>query len=120
MSKFTSLQIAVTETVYNNATFREKLESAWTWLTGSSDYTNLWAGWNSNYRVVASPSITVYVYRNSLKNIKGDLLRTMTPTAISNLIAKVKEHPQVEASVNKTPDASLAAWGVEAKPSAGP
>lgn len=112
----TYLQIAVSENVWVLPGFSNKWTEAYEWLTGETNSTMQWAGWNSNYRAVAATNVTVYVYRNSLKNIKADLVNTVTPTVRSNLVAKIKAQPQVEASVNRTPDASLEAWGVEPKP----
>lgn len=114
--QFTYLQVAVTQSVYENSAFSNKWNTAWIWLTGNTNTTEHWQGWDSSYRAIANTNITVYVYRNSLKNIKADLINTVTPAVRTNMIAKVKEHPQVEASINRTPDSSLAGWGIERKP----
>lgn len=112
----TYLQIAVSENVWVLPAFSNKWTEAYVWLTGETNSTIQWAGWDDAYRAVAATNITVYVYRNSLKNIKADLINTMTPTVRSNLVAKIKQQAQVKASITRTPDSDLAAWGVERKP----
>jgi len=117
--RITYMTIAVTENVYTNAGFSNKAETAWTWLTGSDNYTKLWgpSGWDDDYRAIAATGVTVRVYHNSLRNIKGNLYRTVSPSIRTNWIARIKEHPQVEAAINDDDITTLlASWGVESKP----
>jgi len=116
----TYLTMAVTENVYTQAGFSNAVESGWTWLTGSEDYDKVWGkhGWDDKYRAIAATGVTVRVYHNSLRNVKGNLHRTVTPGVRTNWVARIKEHPQVEAAINKTEaNKLLKSWGVERKPS---
>ena len=118
--RFTYLQIAVSESIYENPAFTNKLDDLWTWLTGSADTTPIHQGWANGYRHTVATNVTVYVYRNSLKNIKADLTRTVSPSVMSNIVARINSYPQAKCAVTRTPDAALASWNVEPKPTEGP
>ncbi|MHC4621652.1 MAG: hypothetical protein ACYTEQ_28250 [Planctomycetota bacterium] len=114
--RFTCLQIAVTESVYTTTAFSNHTQIAWAWWAGSTNYANLWAGWDGGFRSIAQTNVTVWLYRNSIKNIKADLLNTTTPMVCSNLVAKIKNNPQIKVGISRTPDADLISWGIERKP----
>jgi hypothetical protein len=120
--KFTYLQIACSQATYENPIFTNKMNTAWYHLTGDTNGVarELWAGWSSNFRRVADTNVTCFVYRNSLKNILGDRIDTTTPEVVSNVVAHIEAMPQTRGAVTRTPDAALAAWGIERKPSEGP
>ena len=117
--KFAYLQIACSEDVYTSPVFTQRMETAYTYITDSTNYEPFWDRWTGGFRHTIQTNVTVYVYRQSLKNIKKELLNTMTPDQIEKVVAKIKLMPQTEAGCNRTPNDDLEDWNIERKPSEG-
>ncbi len=120
MSRLITLQLALTEALYTDPTVIDRGQEMLLDLWGKEDTPGnrswVWTGWNGNYRVIANPNITVYVYRATIKQMKQELVNTMTSEEMARYKAWFQQEPQAKASINRTPDDSLAAWGVEHKP----
>jgi hypothetical protein len=120
MSELLTIQFALTEALYTNPTVIDRGQALLLELWGRTDTPEnrawVWSGWDSHYRVAASPAVTVYVYRATALQMKQELLNTLTPAEMQRYKDWFQQEPQAKCSMNRTPDDSLAVWGVEPKP----
>lgn len=118
-SDFMVMQLALTESLYTNTTIIANGQAMLLELWGRADTPEnrawVWNGWNGNYCVSASTNITVYVYRATVQQMKLELKNTLTPAEMTRYKNWFQSEPQAKASINRTPAASLANWGVEKK-----
>ena len=105
------LQITVPATNWTDAAFSNACESGWQQLTGSTNYTDLWVGWSTNYCLVADTNVVIYLYRNSAYNITGSY--EVDAAIISNTISAITNYTNSHAGINTTPFADLITWGIE-------
>jgi len=112
-----TLQLALTESLYTDPTVIDRGQTMLLELWGKADTPAnrdwVWNGWCGSYHVAANPAIKVYVYRASVKQLKQELLSTLTPAEMTRYKTWFQQEPQAKASINRTPDDSLATWGVE-------
>jgi len=74
-----------------------------------------WAftGWNSLFCSEANTNITVAVYRQSVRNLKKDMINTLTQADKLAYLVRLKNGDAlIKGSCNTTPDESLEQWGV--------
>lgn len=115
------LVVAMTENLYTNPTVRLKGYQAYEWWTQDAARTNeFWEEkeWSGGFMYGANTNITIYVYCESFRNIQKDQwngARTL-PDVLTNLVAKIKSNPQIEAGPTTRPLALLKKWNVYKKP----
>jgi len=108
-----SFQITVPETGWTDSDFSNKCEAAWVILTGSTDYENLWAGWATDYCLSTNTNTTIYLYRNSIKNILGE--NVLEEGSRTQVVNKVTEYTNSHSGINTTPAFDLTTWGIQHK-----
>ena len=110
------LQIAMTADQYTNAAVRNGVGGMLVDFSIDADTPanrEKWmTGWDSGYTRSANTNQTIYVATVSVLQGKRELRSTLTPAEMTRYKNAIATNPKIKASLNRSPAASLAAWGI--------
>ena len=110
---FHTFQVAVSQSLYSNATFRAKWEAAYIELYDLTDTPEnkalAWEGWLDNREHIPTGT-KVYLYRDSILNMKRRKKAVLSSAKVQYYINKIKTNPNIEISCNKTPHKTEESW----------